>query len=126
MPSKSFFTVAIILSFLLAVAMRSSFLYVSEDLYYGRILFISWPPIKEFDWSNDGKSVIGYKGFPFSAYSDCRVEMSGTLPFPICPRESYFVDLSVLLNTFFYLVLAFIFYRLSWHVQISKNKSKIG
>ena len=86
----------------LAADARTSRIVATPDLGYVRFWTFTHPQPEEFDNRNVGKSVTGESGFPFSTYTECSVDIHGTIPGTACEKRSRYGEWSVPMNWLFW------------------------
>lgn len=91
--------ISLILGILIALAFRSSWIVATTDLHYFRVGNFNYPLLESWDETQHGKKVIGLGGFPFSAFSDCKMNYHEELISPACNKESLLGNWSIIVNT---------------------------
>ena len=97
---------SVLIGFTISLTTRLSLISFTSDFAYWQIGNNIHPEPKEFDLTNDGKTVIGQSGIPFPAFSDCKIGLRGTLPNASC-EKIFLGDFSIVLNATFWSLLIY-------------------
>ena len=109
---------SLIAGFAIAILTRLSVFVCTTDFSYIKIGYYVFLPKMHLSFSRNpnqsidmlkyiGKKVLGFGGFPFSTFSKCSLERSGSCVFPICKVPSTVGESSILLNTVFWSTIVF-------------------